>query len=1001
MTAIDRTAYPRPGTRLTREELEERYGLTDADRAFIHAHARSEAGRLLLATLLKARQDLGCFPAPGEVHAGTIAHLAAQLAVTAPQDWPDGVRRTKSLYRHQAAVRAHLSVTPYGDAAERLVAGAVLEAAEIMSDPADLINRAVEALQAAAVDLPAFSTLDRLVNRLRAEVHGRLYDRVAARLSAEQAAALDGLLVVPSDGATTGFTRLKQAPGPASPKTLGLWADRLAWLDGLIDPDWPLEGIAHTKLRQFAAEAAALEVADLLDIARPGKRHALLLALLRQARMRCRDELIEMLLRRVRRTQAAAKEWLDALHEQHREIEEALIGVFGQVLETAQVQEAAAVAPEGALARDAAFGREVRQLLAARGGVAALAEQCRTVSAWHRGNDLPLLWPIHAKHRALLFRLLDLMDVRSATQDRSLLDALAVVSRHRQARRDEIPDDVDLGFASQRWQGFVARRRAGRVVLDRRALEACVFVHLADALQTGDLYVEGAEAFADYRAQLLPWAECEARLPAYCAALGIPERGEDFAAALRAELAMLAAEVDAGFPDNTELGIAADGTPHLKQLHAASPPAGLVEFEQEIRARMPERHLLDILKHAEHWSRYTRHFGPPSGSDPKLAQAVRRYLFAVFGYGCNLGPYQTARHAPGGATAQALRRINAQHITAGKLEAAMADVIGQYARFPLPRHWGGGRAAIADGTHVKLRENNLLGSRHIRYGGYGGIAYHHIADSYIALFTSFIPCGVWEAVYILDGLLKNRSVIQPDTLHADTQGQSESVFGLCRLMGIKLMPRLRGLGDAVFYRPGRTTRYEHIDALFGGDIDWDLIATHARDMIQVVLSIQAGRVMPSMLLRRLGTHNRRSLLYRAFRELGRVERTLFLLRFISSAEVRRTIRAETTKIEAYNDFLDWMSFGGPVVKSGDPVEQEKQLKYASLVANAVMLSNVADLTAVLSAMAADGHPITPALVGCTSPYMRRHILRFGKYALDMDDLPDPLDPRPLPFEQAL
>jgi TnpA family transposase len=948
MTAIDRTAYPHPGMRLSCTELEERYGLTDSDRAFVHAYARGDTGRLTLATLLKARQDLGCFPAPGEVHAGTIAHLAAQLGVAAPQDWPDGARRTKSLYRYQAAVRAHLSVRPYDDAAELLVASAVLEAAETMSDPADLINRAVGALQAAAIDLPAFSTLDRLVNRLRAEVHGRIYDRVAARLSAGQAAALDGLLVVPSNGATTtGFNRLKQAPGPASPKTVGLWTDRLAWLAGLIDPDPPLEGIAHTKLRQFAAEAAALEVTDLLDIARPSKRHALLLALLRQARMRCRDELIEMLLRRVRRTQAAAKERLDALHEQQREVEEALISVFGQVLETAQDQETA-VAPEGALARDAAFGREVRKLLAARGGVEALAEQCRAVSAWHRGNDLPLLWPAHAKHRSLLFRLLDLMDVRSATQDRSLLDALAVVGRHRQARRDDIPDDVDLGFASQRWQGFVAKRRAGRVVLDRRALEVCVFVHLADALQTGDLYVEGAETFADYRAQLLPWAECEARLPAYCAALGIPERGEDFTAALKAELETLAAEVDAGFPDNTELSIDANGTPHLKQLNAASPPAGLAEFEQEIRARMPERHLLDILKHAEHWSRYTRHFGPPSGSDPKLAQAVRRYLFAVFGYGCNLGPYQTARHAPGVATAQALRRINAQHITTGKLEAAMVDIIGQYARFPLPRHWGGGRVAIADGTHVKLRENNLLGSRHIRYGGYGGIAYHHIADSYIALFTSFIPCGVWEAVYILDGLLKNRSAVRPDTLHADTQGQSESVFGLCRLMGIKLMPRLRGLGDAVFYRPDRSTRYGHIDALFGGEIDWDLIATHARDMIQVVLSIQAGRVMPSMLLRRLGTHNRRSLLYRAFRELGRVERTLFLLRFISSAEVRRTIRAETTKIEAYNDFLDWMSFGGTVVKSGDPVEQEKQLKYASLVANTVMLSNVADLTAILS-----------------------------------------------------
>jgi TnpA family transposase len=989
MTAIDRTAYPRPGPRLTREELSARYALTETDLAFIRMSARGEAGRVMLATLLKARQNLGRFPPLDEVHTDTVTYMASQLGLTTSIRL-DEVDTTKSFYRYQTAVRKHLSVAPYGDAAEELVTKTTLETAETMSDPADLINRAVEALQAASMDLPAFSTLDRLVNRLRAEVHAQIYNRVAARVTAEHVAVLDALLVRPTNSTTTEFNRLKLTPGPATPTTILLWIERLDWLTGLLDPDPLLEGIAHTKLRQFAAEAAALDVGDVRDISQPGKRHTLLLALLRQARMRCRDELVEMLLRRVRKTQVLAKEQLEALHDQHRGIEEALIGVFSQVLTTEQTQDA-----------DDAFGRQVRELLREQGGVEALAAQCETVSAWHSDNDLPLLWPIHARHRGLLFRLVDLLDIRSATQDHSLLDAMAVVSKHRHARRKELQDKVDLGFASQRWQRFVIKRRSDQSVSDRRALEVCVFVYLAEALQTGDLYVVGAEEFADYRAQLLPWSECETRLAAYCASLGIPERGADFAAALKVELTTLSAEADAGFPANSELDIDKDGTPHLQKLVASIQPKGLAEFEQEIRTRIPERHLLDILKHVEHWAGYTRHFGPPSGSDPKLAQGIQRYIFTVFGYGCNLGPNQTARHAPEIATAQALRRTNAQHINADKLEAAMVDVINQYVRFALPRHWGGGNAAIADGTHVRLRENNLMGSRHIRYGGYGGIAYHHISDTYIALFTSFISCGVWEAVHILDGLMKNRSTIQPDTLHADTQGQSEPVFGLCRLLGIKLMPRMRGLSDAVFYRPDKSIRYQHIDALFGDEIDWDLIATHARDMIQVVLSIQAGRVMPSMLLRKLGTYNRKSLLYRAFRELGRVERTLFLLRFISSADVRRVIRAETTKIETYNDFLDWVCFGGPVVRSGDPVEQEKQLKYASLVANAVMLSNVADLTDVLSAMAKDGHPVTPALVASLSPYIREHIRRFGRFVLDMTDLPDPLDPQPLPFEIAL
>jgi TnpA family transposase len=88
------------------------------------------------------------------------------------------------------------------------------------------------------------------------------------------------------------------------------------------------------------------------------------------------------------------------------------------------------------------------------------------------------------------------------------------------------------------------------------------------------------------------------------------------------------------------------------------------------------------------------------------------------------------------------------------------------------------------------------------------------------------------------------------------------------------LPRTRGLSDVVFYRPDKAIRYRNIDMLFGGETDWDLIATHARDMFQVALSIfQAGLVLQSMLLRKLGTHSRRNLLYRAFREPGRVERT--------------------------------------------------------------------------------------------------------------------------------
>lgn len=57
MTAIDRTAFPRPGARLSREELGHRYGLTETGLTFVRANALGDVGCLLLAVLLKARGE--------------------------------------------------------------------------------------------------------------------------------------------------------------------------------------------------------------------------------------------------------------------------------------------------------------------------------------------------------------------------------------------------------------------------------------------------------------------------------------------------------------------------------------------------------------------------------------------------------------------------------------------------------------------------------------------------------------------------------------------------------------------------------------------------------------------------------------------------------------------------------------------------------------------------------------------------------------------------------
>lgn len=62
--------------------------------------------------------------------------------------------------------------------------------------------------------------------------------------------------------------------------------------------------------------------------------------------------------------------------------------------------------------------------------------------------------------------------------------------------------------------------------------------------------------------------------------------------------------------------------------------------------------------------------------------------------------------------------------------------------------------------------------------------------------------------------------------------------------------------------------------------------------------------MPSTLLRKLNNYSHKNKLYLAFKELGNVIRTIFLLEYISNIEMRQQITSSTNKAESYNGFLN-------------------------------------------------------------------------------------------------
>jgi TnpA family transposase len=361
-------------------------------------------------------------------------------------------------------------------------------------------------------------------------------------------------------------------------------------------------------------------------------------------------------------------------------------------------------------------------------------------------------------------------------------------------------------------------------------------------------------------------------------------------------------------------------------------------------------------------------------------------VLTTFCYGTNLGPAQAARHIAG-VSAHELGATARRHVTVEKLNRAIADVVNAFMELDLIKVWGDGSVVAADGTQVDTFIDNLLAETSIRYGGTGGIGYYHISDTYIALFSRFIPVGVWEAVYLIQGLLDQQSTVKPTKIHTDTQGQALPVYALAHLFGFDLMPRVRNWKDLNFYRPSGTVRYRHIDTLFGEPgrnvIDWDLIETHFEDLMRVMLSIHEGKISSVTLLRRLSTYSRRNNFYKAFREVGRVIRTVALLRFLSDPQLRRRTTAETNKVESYNRFCAWCRFGNAgVIADNDPEEQEKILKFSTLLTNAVIFHTTVDMMVVLRELITEGWVVTPEDLAVLSPYLTARIQRFGVYATD-------------------
>ena len=273
---------------------------------------------------------------------------------------------------------------------------------------------------------------------------------------------------------------------------------------------------------------------------------------------------------------------------------------------------------------------------------------------------------------------------------------------------------------------------------------------------------------------------------------------------------------------------------------------------------------------------------------------------------------------------------------------------------------------------------NLINAK---YGQEPGLkAYTHVSDQFGPFATQNIPATVNEAPYILDGLLMNEVGKKIKEQYADTGGFTDHVFAATALLSYRFVPRIRDLPSKRLYLFDPSAAPKEIRGLVGGKIREKLVTENWPDILRAVATMAAGVMPPSQLLRKFASYPRQHELALALREIGRIERSLFIIDWLLDADMQRRAQIGLNKGEAHHALKNALRIGRQgEIRDRTSEGQHYRLAGLNLLAAVIIFWNTKHLGHAVAARKGTGLDCSPELLAHISPLGWAHILLTGEY----------------------
>lgn len=937
------------------------YILADDDLIHIDRRRRPE-NRIGFALQLCALRYPGRMLVPGEVIPLAVsAFLGAQLGIAGDVLVHYAVRR-QTRQQHMEVLRSIYGYRtfPGQGAPARTFRDWLFAEAEQAHSNDDLARRFISRCRDTMTILPAITTIERLCADALVAAERGIEKRIASRLDLVACTRLDRLTTEMLPGAISRFIWLRRIEPGNNSAAANRLLDRLEFLRAMNLDARLLGDVPPHRVARLRRQGERYFADGLRDLGADRRRAILAVCIIEWATATA-DAVIETHDRIVGRTWREAKQLHDVRAAETRGGVTATLSGFTALGQSLLEAHGDGASLEDAVARAAGWDHLSRLVATAR------------ILTDTLGDD-PLAHVDQGYHRFRRYapRMLRCLHLQAASAARPLLDAVIAI-----ATKDALPATDDFLRPHSKWR----RQLRAKGDDDARLREVAVMFHLRDALRSGDIWLDRSHRYGDLRNVLVSMEV------AHAAKLAVPSDPHVWLADRKARLADGLARLGRAARNGTiPKGSIEDGTLRIDRL-AADAPDGIDDLVLDLYRRLPPIRITDLLLEVDAALEFTDAFthlrtGVPCGDRIGL-------LNVLLAEGLNLGLRKMAE-ASNTHDYWQLSRLARWHVESAAIDQALANVVAAQGALPMARVWGMGTTASADGQfYPAARQGEAMNTVNARYGNDPGIkAYTHVNDRFAPFASRTIPATVSEAPYLLDGLTMNEAGRRIEEQYADTGGFTDHLFGTSAMLGYRLVLRIRDLPSKRLYVFDPDATPSELRPLVGGKAREGLIVSNWPDLFRCAATMSAGQVAPSRILRKLAAYPRQNDLAAALREVGRIERTLFIIEWILDAGMQRRTQVGLNKGEAHHALKNALRIGRQgEIRDRTTEGQHYRIAGLNLLTAIIVYWNTLHLGHAVEARRREGLDTPDHLLAHVSPLGWAHILLTGEYLWPKDPSP--------------